>query len=156
MTTTSSRATPLPAALDIVRGVALIPMAFVVASTTAPGFLLCVPAFVLAGLFVAIPLVALAVAGLAAVAVVAIPYLAVRGVVALATGAARRPQALGRSWARRTSASAASASSAARASRGSSLLPARFSARIGPPARTTDSARIAAVMASPRTPPRAS
>jgi hypothetical protein len=67
----------LPSALDIVRGVALAPMAIVISTTALPGFLFCVPAIIFALALVAIPLVAILVLALAATVVVAVPVLLV-------------------------------------------------------------------------------
>ena len=90
----------LPPVADLLEGVLLVPMGFVVGVTVFPGFLLCVPGLVLAGLFLALPLVAVALVAAAvglvvavAVAIVAVPRHAVRSLRARRELARVRPVA---------------------------------------------------------------
>jgi hypothetical protein len=50
----------LPAAAELLEGVLLVPIGFVISSTVFPGFLLCVPGLTLLAAMVAVPLVAVA------------------------------------------------------------------------------------------------
>jgi hypothetical protein len=90
----------LPAVADLLEGVMLVPMGFVVGVTVFPGFVLCVPGIVLAALFLAVPVVALALVVAAgglvvavAVAIVAVPRRAVRSLRARRELAPVRPVA---------------------------------------------------------------
>jgi hypothetical protein len=90
----------LPPVADLLEGVLLVPMGFVVGVTVFPGFLLTVPGLVLAGLFIALPLIAVALVvaavGLvvaAAAAIVAVPRLAIRSFRARRELAPARPVA---------------------------------------------------------------
>jgi hypothetical protein len=81
----------LPATSELVEGVLFYPVALVVSATIVPGFTLCIPALVFVAVLVLIPLVAIAIVALLTAAVVAAPFLLVRGVRALR---GRRPESL--------------------------------------------------------------
>jgi membrane protein implicated in regulation of membrane protease activity len=73
----------LPSTSELVEGVLFYPIALVVSATIFPGFTLCIPGLVFVTVLVLIPIVAVAIVALLAAAVVAAPFLLVRGVRAL-------------------------------------------------------------------------
>ena len=81
-----------PATADLVDGVLFYPIALVISATICPGLTLCIPGLVFVAVLILIPLVAVAIViGLAA-AVVAAPFLLVRGVRALHARRAELPR----------------------------------------------------------------
>jgi hypothetical protein len=80
----------LPSTSELVEGVLFYPIALVVSATVFPGFTLCIPGLVFVTALVLIPLVAVAIVALLAAAVVATPFLLVRGVRALREKAQER------------------------------------------------------------------
>jgi hypothetical protein len=75
--------TETPSAAEMFDELSFFPIALVVSATIAPGLTLCIPGLIFATVFLLLPLVALAIAGLVVAAVVAAPILAVRGIRAL-------------------------------------------------------------------------
>lgn len=82
MSSAATQVSP-PSTSELVEGVLFYPIACVVSATVFPGFTLCIPGLVFFTVLVLIPLVAMAIVALLAAAVVAAPFLLVRGVRAL-------------------------------------------------------------------------
>lgn len=82
MSSAATQVSP-PSTSELVEGVLFYPIACVVSATVFPGFTLCIPGLVFVTVLVLIPLVAMAIVALLAAAVVAAPFLLVRGVRAL-------------------------------------------------------------------------
>jgi membrane-associated phospholipid phosphatase len=93
----SSAATQVsrPSTSELVEGVLFYPIALVISATVCPGLTLCIPGLVFVA--VVIPLVAVTIVALLAAAVVAAPFLLVRGVRGLRarrSESRRRPRVL--------------------------------------------------------------
>jgi hypothetical protein len=72
-----------PSTSEIVEGLLFYPIALVISATIAPGLTLAIPGLLFVTVLILLPIVALAIVGLAVAAVVASPFLLVRGVRAL-------------------------------------------------------------------------
>jgi hypothetical protein len=79
-TTTSST----PSAGELFDGLSFFPIALVVSATIFPGMAICIPGLIFAAAFILIPLAAIALVLVVVAAVVASPFLAVRGIRELA------------------------------------------------------------------------
>jgi hypothetical protein len=87
--------TATPTTGELVEGLSFYPIALVVAATIFPGFTLCIPGLLFVTVLILVPIVALAIVVLAVAAVVASPFLLVRGVRALRErGPVRLPRLL--------------------------------------------------------------
>jgi hypothetical protein len=73
----------LPSTSELIDGISFFPIALVVSATIFPGLTICIPGLILGAAFIVIPLAAVAIVLLLVAAVVAAPFLAVRGVRAL-------------------------------------------------------------------------
>jgi hypothetical protein len=84
-----------PSTSELLEGIAFYPMALVVSATIFPGFILCIPGLLFVTVLILVPIVAMAIVVLAIAAVVASPFLLVRGVRALRErGTVRLPRLL--------------------------------------------------------------
>jgi membrane-associated phospholipid phosphatase len=95
----SSAATQVsrPSTSELVEGVLFYPIALVISATVCPGLTLCIPGLLFVAVVVLIPLVAVTIVALLAAAVVAAPFLLVRGVRGLRarrSESRRRPRVL--------------------------------------------------------------
>ena len=72
-----------PSTSELVEGILFFPIALVISSTIFPGFILVIPGLLFVTVLILIPIVAIAIVALLATAVVASPFLLVRGVRAL-------------------------------------------------------------------------
>jgi hypothetical protein len=72
-----------PSTSELLEGLSFFPIAIVVSSTIFPGFILCIPGLLFVTVLILVPIVAMAIVVLAIAAVVASPFLLVRGVRAL-------------------------------------------------------------------------
>ena len=86
----------LPSTSELVEGVLFYPVALVVSATIFPGFTLCIPGLLFVTVLILLPLVAIAIVVALAAAVVAAPFLLVRGVRALYARRAELPRRLRR------------------------------------------------------------
>jgi hypothetical protein len=75
--------TPNPSTGEIVEGLSFFPIALVVSATIFPGLVICIPGLIFGAAFILIPLLAIALVLLVVGAVIAAPFLAVRGIRAL-------------------------------------------------------------------------
>jgi hypothetical protein len=75
-----SPSSDLPSTSDFFDNLDFFPIAFVVAATICPGLTLCIPGLLFVTVLIAIPIVAVALVVGLAVAVVAAPFVLVRGV----------------------------------------------------------------------------
>jgi hypothetical protein len=82
MSSAATQVSP-PSTSELVEGILFYPVALVVSATIFPGFTLCIPALLFVTVPILIPLVAMAIVALLVSAVVAAPFLLVRGVRAL-------------------------------------------------------------------------
>ena len=78
---TSTNATPSTS--ELLEGISFYPIALVIASTIFPGFTLVIPGLLFVTVLVLLPIVAIAIVALLVTAVVASPFLLVRGIRAL-------------------------------------------------------------------------
>jgi hypothetical protein len=88
--------TATPSTSELVEGVLFYPIALVVSATIFPGFTLCIPGLIFVTVLILIPIIAMAIVALLAAAVVASPFLLVRGVRALRERRAESPRRLRR------------------------------------------------------------
>jgi hypothetical protein len=72
-----------PSTSELLEGISFYPIALVVSATIFPGFTLCIPGLLFVTVLILVPIVAFAIVALAVAAVVASPFLLVRGVRAL-------------------------------------------------------------------------
>jgi hypothetical protein len=79
----SSQPATTPSTGELVEGLSFFPIALVVSATIFPGMALAIPGLIFAAAFILIPLAAIALVVLLATAVVASPFLLVRGIRAL-------------------------------------------------------------------------
>ena len=87
--------TDTPSWSELLEGISFYPIALVVSATIFPGFILCIPGLLFVTVLILVPIVALAIVALAVAAVVASPFLLVRGVRALPGAVSRLvPRAL--------------------------------------------------------------
>ena len=90
--------TDTPSTSELLEGIAFYPIALVIASTIFPGFTLVIPGLLFVTVLILLPIVALAIVVLAISAVVASPFLVVRGIRVLrerrAESRRRLPQVL--------------------------------------------------------------
>ncbi len=75
--------TATPSTSELVEGVLFYPIALVVSATIFPGFTLAIPGLIFVTVLILIPIVAMAIVALLVTAVVASPFLLMRGVRAL-------------------------------------------------------------------------
>ena len=75
--------TPNPSTDELVDGLSFFPIALVVSATIFPGLTICIPGLIFGAAFILIPLAAIALVLLVIGAIIAAPFLAVRGVRAL-------------------------------------------------------------------------
>jgi hypothetical protein len=88
--------TATPSTSELVEGVLFYPIALVVSATIFPGFTLCIPGLIFVTVLFLIPIIAMAIVVLLAAAVVASPFLLVRGIRALRERRAESPRRLRR------------------------------------------------------------
>jgi hypothetical protein len=88
--------TATPSTSELVEGVLFYPIALVVSATIFPGFTLCIPGLIFVTVLILIPIIAMAIVALLAAAVVASPFLLVRGIRALRERRAESPRRLRR------------------------------------------------------------
>jgi hypothetical protein len=88
--------TATPSTSELVEGVLFYPIALVVSATIFPGFTLCIPGLIFVTVLFLIPIIAMAIVVLLAAAVVASPFLLVRGLRALRERRAESPRRLRR------------------------------------------------------------
>lgn len=87
--------TPTPTTSELIEGLSFYPIALVVSATIFPGFTLCIPGLLFVTVLILVPIVAMAIVVGAVAAVVASPFLLVRGVRALRErGTVRLPRLL--------------------------------------------------------------
>ena len=75
--------TDTPSTSELLEGISFYPIALVIASTIFPGFTLVIPGLLFVTVLVLLPIVAIAIVALLVGAVVASPFLLVRGIRAL-------------------------------------------------------------------------
>ena len=87
--------TDTPTTSELLEGISFYPIALVVSATIFPGFTLCIPGLLFVTVLILVPIVAMAIVVGAVAAVVASPFLLVRGVRALRErGTVRLPRLL--------------------------------------------------------------
>jgi hypothetical protein len=89
--------TDTPSTSELLEGISFFPIALVVASTIFPGFTLVIPGLLFVTVLILLPIVAIALVALLVTAVVASPFLVVRGIRVLRERRAesrRMPQVL--------------------------------------------------------------
>lgn len=75
--------TDTPSTSELLEGISFFPIALVISATIFPGFTLVIPGLLFVTVLILIPIVAIAIAALLTAAVVASPFLLVRGIRAL-------------------------------------------------------------------------
>jgi len=84
--------TATPSTSELLEGISFFPIALVVSATIFPGFTLCIPGLLFVTVLILIPVIAMAIVGLVVAAVVAAPFLLVRGIRGLRARSLRRPR----------------------------------------------------------------
>jgi hypothetical protein len=84
--------TSLPPTSDLIEGALFYPIALVVSATIFPGFTLCIPGLLFVTVLILIPVIAMAIVALLVAAVVAAPFLLVRGIRGLRARSLSRPR----------------------------------------------------------------